>query len=84
MIFGNKRKKKVIEFFDYVENELIPMEKESEPIQLIKNQLKDGRNLIANNEWRIAFENLSSELVEHSIIITVSYTHLTLPTIYSV
>jgi hypothetical protein len=69
MIFGNKRKKKVIEFFDYVENELIPMEKESEPIQLIKNQLKDGRNLIANNEWGIAFENLSSELVEHFIII---------------
>lgn len=69
MIFGNKRKKKVIEFFDYVENELIPMEKESEPIQLIKNQLNDGRDLIANNEWGIAFENLSSELVEHFIIV---------------
>jgi len=69
MIFGNKRKKKVIEFFDYVENELIPMEKESEPIQLIKNQLKEGRNLIDYNEWGIAFENLSSELVEHFIIV---------------
>lgn len=69
MIFGNKRKKKVIEFFDYVEYELIPKEKESEAIQLIRKQLKDGRNLIANNEWGIAFENLSSELVEHFIIV---------------
>lgn len=69
MIFGNKKKKKVIEFFDYVENELVPKEKESELIQLIKNQLKNGRDLIDNNEWVIAFEHLSSKLAEHFMII---------------
>jgi len=69
MIFGNKRKKKVIEFFDYVEEELIPLEKELEPIRLIKMQLNEGRKLIDNNEWGIAFENLATELVEHFIIV---------------
>lgn len=69
MIFGNKRKKKVTEFFDYVEEELIPLEKELEPIRLIKNQIKEGRELIDNNEWGIAFENLATELVEQFIIV---------------
>lgn len=65
----NKRKKAVIEFFNYVENELIPTEKESEAVLLIKNKLKEGRELIAQNESGIAFENLASEIVEHNIIV---------------
>ena len=69
MIFGNKRKRSVIEFFDYVENILIPSEKESEVIELVKKQLKEGRELIEHNEWGVAFENLASELVEHYIIV---------------
>jgi hypothetical protein len=68
-MFPNKRKKAVIDFFNYVENELIPTEKESEAVLLIKNKLKEGRELIAQNEWGIAFENLASEIVEHSFIV---------------
>jgi hypothetical protein len=69
MIFGNKRKKKVVEFFNYVEEELIPKEKDSESIQIIKNQINEGRDLIANNEWGVAFENLATELSEHYIVV---------------
>jgi len=69
MIISNKRKKAVVDFLDYVENELIPTEKESELVQLIKNKINEGRELIAHNEWGIAFENLASELVEHFIIV---------------
>lgn len=68
-MFPNKRKKAVIDFFNYVENELIPTEKESEAVLLIKNKLKEGRELIAQNEWGLAFENLASEIVEHSFIV---------------
>lgn len=57
------------EFFDYVEEDLIPLEKESESIKLIKNQIKEGRELIKYNEWGIAFENLATTLVEHFIIV---------------
>lgn len=69
MLFSNKKRKSVIEFFDYVEFELIPTEEESEPISLVKKQIKEWRELISNNEWGIAFENLASELIEHFIIV---------------
>ena len=69
MIFGNQRRKKVTEFFDYVEEVLIPLEKETELIRLINNQIKEGRELINNNEWGIAFDNLATEMVENFIII---------------
>lgn len=70
MIFNNrKRKQAVIDFFEYVESELLSNEEDSEVINGIKKQLKSGFELIENNEWGIAFENLSSELVEHYIIV---------------
>ena len=70
MIFNNrKRKQAVIDFFEYIESELLTNEEDSEVINGIKKQLKSGFELIENNEWGIAFENLSSELVEHYIIV---------------
>ncbi|GGF69588.1 immunity protein Imm33 domain-containing protein [Wenyingzhuangia marina] len=70
MIFNNrKRKQAVIDFFEYVESELLINEEDSEVINEIKKQLKSGFELIENNECGIAFENLASELVEHYIII---------------
>lgn len=69
MLFSNKKKKSVIEFFDYVEFKLILTEEETEPVVLIKKRIKEGRELISKNEWGIAFENLASELVEHFIIV---------------
>ena len=69
MIFDNKRKKSVVKFFDYVENVLIPSEIESEAIELLKNQIQEGRELISHNEWGIAFENLASELIEQYMIV---------------
>lgn len=70
MTFNNrKRKQAVIDFFEYVESELLTNEEDSEVINEIKKQLKSGFELIENNEWGIAFENLSSELVEHYIIV---------------
>lgn len=69
MLFPNKAKKSVTKFFDYVENDLLPKEKEADSIQAIKNKLIEGRELISNNEWGLAFENLADELIEHYIII---------------
>ena len=70
MIFNNrKRKQAVIDFFEYVQSELLTNEEDSEVINGIQKQLKSGFELIENNEWGIAFENLSSELVEHYIIV---------------
>ena len=70
MIFNTKKRKQaVMDFFDYVKSEILPTEKESEITNGIKKNLKDGFELIENNEWGIAFENLSSELVEHYVIL---------------
>ena len=70
MIFSNrKRKQAVKDFFEYVESDLLTNEEDSEIINGIKKHLKSGDELIENNEWGIAFENLSSELVEHYIIV---------------
>lgn len=70
MLFNSKRRKQAVkDFFEYVESEVLPNEKETEIINGIQQQLESGFDLIENNEWGIAFENLSSELVEHYIII---------------
>lgn len=39
MLFPNKAKKSVTKFFDYVENDLLPKEKEADSILSIKNKL---------------------------------------------
>jgi hypothetical protein len=70
MIFNTKKRKEAVkDFFEYVESELLTSEENSKVINEIKKQLESGFELIENNEWRIAFENLASELVEHFIII---------------
>ncbi|WP_211061855.1 DUF2185 domain-containing protein [Aquimarina sp. MMG015] len=70
MIFNSKKRKQVVkDFFEYVESKILPAEKESEILNGIKKQLESGIELIENNEWGIAFENLASELVEHFVII---------------
>lgn len=70
MLFNSKRRKQAVkDFFEYVESEVLPNENETEIINGIQQQLESGFDLIENNEWGIAFENLSSELVEHYIII---------------
>jgi hypothetical protein len=70
MIFNSrKRKQAVKDFFEYVESELLTNEEDSEVINGIKKQLKSGFELIENNEWGIAFVNLSSELVEYCFIV---------------
>ncbi|WP_281991673.1 immunity protein Imm33 domain-containing protein [Aquimarina aggregata] len=70
MIFNSrKRKQAVKDFFEYVKSTILPDEKESAIIEGIKQELESGFELIENNEWKIAFENLASELVEHFVII---------------
>jgi hypothetical protein len=70
MIFNTKkRKQSVKDYFEYVESEFVTDQQDSDIIKAIKKQLKNGNELIEKNEWCLAFENLSSELVEHYIII---------------
>lgn len=70
MIFKTKKRKQAVkEYFAYVETEILPFEKQIEVIDGVKRHLKEGIELIDSNEWAIAFENLSSELVEHYIIL---------------
>ncbi len=78
MIFFNskKRKQAVKDFFEYVKSEVLPNEKETEIVNGITKQLKNGFELIDNNEWGIAFENLGNELVEHYVIIDRKGTEL--------
>lgn len=77
MIFNSKKRKQAIkDFFEYVESEILPNETETEIVSGITKQLKSGFELIDNNEWRIAFENLSTELVEHYVIIDKKRTEL--------
>jgi len=77
MIFNSKKRKQAVkDFFEYVESEILPNENETEIVSGITEQLKSGFELIDNNEWGIAFENLSTELVEHYIIIDKKRTEL--------
>lgn len=77
MIFNSKKRKQAVkDFFEYVESEVLPNENETEILNGIQKQLESGFDLIENNEWGIAFENLSSELVEHYIIIDRKGTEL--------
>ncbi len=71
MIFFNskKRKQAVKDFFEYVKSEVLPSEKETEIVNGITKQIESRLELIDNNEWGIAFENLGNELFEHYIII---------------
>lgn len=71
MIFFKSKKSKqaVKDFFEYIKSEVLPNENEKEIKERITNQLKDGFELIDFNEWGIAFENISSELVENYVII---------------
>ncbi len=70
MIFNSKKRIQVVkDFFEYVESEILQTEKKSEVSNKIKKQLETGFALIENNECKLAFKNLASELVEHFIII---------------
>jgi hypothetical protein len=60
MIFNNrKRKQAVIDFFEYVESELLTNEEDSEVINGIKKQLKSGFELIEKR-----FTPTKSEILE--------------------
>lgn len=77
MIFNSKKRKQAVkDFFEYVESEVLPNENKTEILNGIQKQLESGFGLIGNNEWGIAFENLSYELVEHYIIIDRKGTEL--------
>jgi hypothetical protein len=70
MIFNrSKRKQALKDFFEYVEENLLSVEEDSEIINGIQKQLKNGYELIKYNECGIAFENLSTELIEHFIVV---------------
>lgn len=77
MIFSSKKRKQAVrDFFEYVQSDILPNENETEIVSGITKQLKSGFELIDNNEWGIAFENLGTELVEHYIIIDKKRTEL--------
>ncbi|WP_282081450.1 immunity protein Imm33 domain-containing protein [Aquimarina algiphila] len=77
MIFNSKKRKQaVIDFFEHIKSEVLPIEKETEIVNGLQKQLESGYDLIANNEWGIAFENLGSELIEHYVIIDRKGTEL--------
>lgn len=71
MIFDKdkKRIRAVLEYFKYVEDEVLPHERDSELIGWIKEKLQDGYHLIENQECGVAFENLSTVLVENYVIL---------------
>ncbi|MCB0633126.1 MAG: hypothetical protein R2824_31435 [Saprospiraceae bacterium] len=71
MIFNKdkRRKRAVIEYFKFIEEEVLPKNTDPEVISIIADRLTDGYLLIENNEWGIAFENLSTELVENYVIL---------------
>jgi hypothetical protein len=75
MIFSSKKRKQAVrDFFEYIQSDILP--NETEIVSGITKQLKSGFELIDNNEWGIAFENLGTELVEHYIIIDKKRTEL--------
>jgi len=77
MIFNSKKRKQAVQdFFEYIESDILPNETETGIVNGINRQLKSGIELIENNEWGVAFENLGSELVEHYIIIDRKGTEL--------
>jgi uncharacterized protein YegJ (DUF2314 family) len=70
ILFNTKKRKQAVkDFFAYVESQILATETETKTIEGISRQLKDGYELIDHNEWGIAFENLSTELVEHWVIL---------------
>ena len=77
MIFNSKKRKQAVQdFFEYIESDILPNETETEIVDGINRQLKSGIELIENNEWGVAFENLGSELIEHYVIIDRKGTEL--------
>ena len=77
MIFNSKKRKQAVQdFFEYIKSDILPNETETEIVDVINRQLKSGIELIENNEWGVAFENLGSELVEHYVIIDRKGTEL--------
>lgn len=70
MIFKSKiRKQLVKDFLDYV-SKFIENEKLVDSIKKqIDDSIKSGYELIDNNEWGIAFENVSENLSEHYVIL---------------
>lgn len=77
IFFSSKNGKQAVkDFFEYVKSEVLPHVKEAEIVDGINKQLKSGFELIENNEWGIAFENLGNELVEHYVIIDRKGTEL--------
>ncbi|MCR9252572.1 MAG: DUF2185 domain-containing protein [bacterium] len=71
MIFNKDRKRKqsVIDYFNYLNNEVIPKDIDSEVVIALNDAYNSGISLIENNEWGAAFENISEELTEHFFIL---------------
>ncbi|WP_340199623.1 DUF2185 domain-containing protein [Ascidiimonas sp. W6] len=65
-----KKKTQILKnYFEFIESKILSVEVDTEIIEEIKKNLKEGYEFIKNHEWEIAFENLSAVLVEHSIIL---------------
>jgi hypothetical protein len=70
MLFKRKKRLEAIsKFFKHIENDVLPEYKESNVSSIIQKQLDNGYELIDNNEGVVAFENLSSELIEYFVIL---------------
>ncbi len=71
MIFNKdkKRKQAVVDYFSYLNSEVIPRDIDSEVTKAINNAYQTGLELIENNEWGTAFETMSEQLTEHFFIL---------------
>ncbi len=71
MIFNKdkKRKQAVVDYFNYLNAEVLPKDSDSEVAQSLDNAYTLGLEFIENNECGVAFETISEQLVEHFIIL---------------
>ncbi|MEL7122813.1 MAG: DUF2185 domain-containing protein [Bacteroidota bacterium] len=71
MLFSKSKqlKKAVINYFNYVKETIAFMQLDEETALSINTKLKEGSELIEKNKFKLAFEILSTELVEQYIIL---------------
>lgn len=71
MIFNKdkKRKQAVVDYFNYLSSEILPKDSDSEVAKSLIEVYESGLVLIDNNEWGVAFENISEQLIEHFFIL---------------
>lgn len=64
-----KRKQAVVNYFDYLNSEVLPTDLDSEVALSLHHAYKTGLELISKNEWGVAFEIISEQLAEHFFIL---------------